>query len=253
MLSLCFSLVYVWQKKLKQILNFDRQKNIVIGMIGHELKTPLSAIRWILSSVLEDTQIPSATVKKIQQAYDVTVSASEMSNTILDLSRIQLGKLTLIKEDCDLITLIEDIETEMAPIARNKGIELDIDNCKKDNCTILNTQIYASPQYIKIAIKNLISNAIKYTNTGGKVTVSIASPDSQIFCIKVLDTGVGIKEEYHSHMFQKFSRSEDVSGIEGHGLGLYLTNNIALLHGGRLYFTSVVDQGTEFTMEIPKS
>jgi signal transduction histidine kinase len=252
-LILGLSLVYVWQKKLKQILSFDKQKNIVIGMIGHELKTPLSAIRWTLASVLEEKGMSEGVYKKIQQAYDVTVSAGEMSNTILDLSRIQLGKLNLIKEHYDLAVLISSIELEMNPIAQSKGVNLDFSYCKKDKCPDLDTHIYASLQYIKIAIKNLISNAIKYTASGGKVHVSITSPDSNTLCIQVSDTGVGIPEEYHEHMFQKFSRSKGVYDIEGHGLGLYLTNNIALLHGGKLYFTSVVGKGTDFTMEIPKS
>jgi signal transduction histidine kinase len=252
-LVLGFSLVYVWQKKLKQVLNFDRQKNIVIGMIGHELKTPLSAIRWILASVLEEKTIPTPISKKIQQAYDVTVSASEMSNTILDLSRIQLGKLTLTKENIDLIALLSTIELEMSPIAQSKGVDLTFNNCTKDDCSILDPYVQASMQYIKIAIKNLLSNAIKYTKSGGKVSILLTSPDQKTFHIKVIDTGIGIEEEYHEQMFQKFSRSKDVSDIEGHGLGLYLTNNIVLLHGGRLYFTSVVGKGTEFTMEIPKN
>lgn len=252
-LSLGLSLVYVWQKKLKQILSFDRQKNIVIGTIGHELKTPLSAIRWLLYSVLEDTSISSGVSKKIKQAYDVTVSAAEMSNTILDLSRIQLGKLDLIKEECDICSLVLAIENEMLPIAQSKGVVLDVGGCKGDKNLSDDTHIWASPQYIKIAIKNLISNAIKYTNAGGSVSVNITYPTQDKIRITVSDTGIGIKDEYQKYMFKKFSRSKDVNGIEGHGLGLYLTHNITLLHGGSLHFTSIVNKGTDFIMDLPKN
>ena len=252
MLMLGFALVYIWQKKLKQILSFDRQKNIVIGMIAHELKNPLSAIRWILSSALEEKNISPEVTKKITQAYNVSVSAAEMSNTILDLSRIQLGKLDLIKEVCDLYELVASVQNEMQPLAESKGVVLNFENKHETDGVHENTHVHASPQYMKIAIKNLISNAIKYTNTGGTVTVSVHAPNTKVF-FRVADTGVGISEEDQKNMYQKFSRAKSVSNIEGHGLGLYLTNNIALLHGGKLSFTSAVDKGTEFIMEIPQT
>lgn len=256
-LILGFALMYTWQKKLKQILSFDRQKNIVIGMIGHELKTPLSAIRWILSVVLESKNISKEDLAKVKQAYNVAVSAAEMSNTILDLSRIQLGKLDLVKEKCDLLNLVESVQGEMQPLAEHKGVTLNFDRCKEESCLIKNKYIQASPQYMKIAIKNLISNAIKYTNTGGNISVSVydlkKENEKSSLIVKVSDTGIGISEEDQKHMYQKFSRSKAVSSIEGHGLGLYLTNNIAILHEGNISFTSVAGKGTEFIMEIPQN
>ena len=253
MMLLGFALTYVWQKKLKQVLDFDRQKNIVIGMIGHELKTPLASIRWILSSVLEVKDIHPDIIKKVTQAYNVSVSAAEMSNTILDLSRIELGKLDLVKEKCDLLDLVQSIESEMLPIAESKEIALNFDQCRKEVCITENTNIFASPQYMKIAIKNLISNAIKYTPKGGTVNVSVSVPIAGKVYFTVSDTGMGIARSDQKDMFQKFSRSKATSSIEGHGLGLYLTNNIVLLHGGSLHFTSIIGKGTEFVMEIPQS
>lgn len=251
MTLLGFTLIFVWQKKLKQVLDFDKQKNIVIGMIGHELKTPLASIRWILSSVLEIKDIGPEVSKKVTQAYNVSVSAAEMSNTILDLSRIQLGKLDLVKEKCDLVDLVQSIESEMLPIAESKEITLNFEGAQ-ESTDKGNTHIYASPQYMKIAIKNLISNAIKYTPKGGMVHVSVSIPITGKVYFTVSDTGAGIAKSDQKDMFQKFSRAKATSTIEGHGLGLYLTNNIVLLHGGSLHFTSIVDKGTEFVMEIPQ-
>lgn len=252
MVLLGFALTYVWQKKLKQVLDFDRQKNIVIGMIGHELKTPLASIRWILSSVLEIKDISPEVNKKVTQAYNVSVSAAEMSNTILDLSRIELGKLDLVKEKCDLMDLVRSIESEMIPIAESKEIALSFASSAQGQGEKVDTTIYASPQYMKIAIKNLISNAIKYTPKGGMVNVSVSVPIVGKVYFTVSDTGAGIAKTDQKDMFQKFSRAKATSTIEGHGLGLYLTNNIVLLHGGSLHFTSIVGKGTEFVMEIPQ-
>lgn len=251
LVMLGFTLIYVWQKKLKQVLDFDKQKNIVIGMIGHELKTPLASIRWILSSVLEIKDISPEVTKKVTQAYNVSVSAAEMSNTILDLSRIQLGKLDLVKEKCDFLDLVHSIESEMLPIAESKEITLNFEGVK-GTAEKANTCIDASPQYMKIAIKNLISNAIKYTPKGGIVHVSVTIPITGKVYFTVSDTGAGIARSDQKDMFQKFSRAKATSSIEGHGLGLYLTNNIVLLHGGSLHFTSIVGKGTEFVMEIPQ-
>ena len=169
-------------------------------------------------------------------------------NNIIDTSKIDSGAYRLDKEDVDIVELVEDVTLSMVNLAEVKGLELVIDPEIEEKI------ISCDKLDIERCIINLIGNAIKFTEPGGNITVSIVELENSIK-ISVKDTGIGIEEKYCEGIFDRFGQvyNEVSEELGGSGLGLTLTKNLINLHNGEISVISEKNKGSEFIIILPIS
>lgn len=226
----------------------DRQKSDFISIASHQLRTPLSAMRWFLDLLLAGDAGP---LKPEQREYltDMSTSVQRMVKLVGDLlsiTRIESGRIKPNPERMDLPRFIDGLAKEFAPLVKEKGVTF---THRVDAAAGV---LYADPSLIAQAVGNIISNAIKYTASGGRVSLSVRHEgDEAVF--EVRDTGVGIPKNQQYRVFDKFFRAENVMAKEtvGSGLGLYVTKMIVEMSGGRIWFESAEGKGTAFFVALP--
>jgi PAS domain S-box-containing protein len=228
----------------------DRAKTEFISIASHQLRTPLSAIKWFLEMVIGGD---AGIVKKEQQdlldqAYRSNERLITLVNDLLNISRMESGKTKVeTKPGVNVDLMIKSIISEITPIAvaNNVAINLNPDQIKMP-------LLPADENKLRQAIINLFSNAIKYNKPRGSVTIKYKVEPEQIV-ITIADTGLGIPENQQKRMFEKFFRGDNVTVLqtEGTGLGLYITKAIIEGHGGKIWFESVENKGTIFYISLP--
>jgi signal transduction histidine kinase len=170
-------------------------------------------------------------------------------NNVLDLSKIEAGKVELRSEDFDLPDVIDGVVKSLVPIAERRSITLDR-NLADDVATVK-----LDKNKFRQILYNLLSNAIKFNNTGGKVLIETGRVNPDSFTLTVTDNGIGISQEDQKRLFIPFMQvdASTTRRHEGSGLGLALTKTLIELHGGRIEVESEVGQGTSFTVTLPLS
>jgi len=227
-------------------------KDRFLASISHELRTPLNAIIGFTSTLLMKLPGP-LTMDQEKQLKTIQTSAGHLLsliNDLLDLAKIESGKVELHPEPVDCRHMISHLIDTLRPLADMKGLQLAVN--MPDEEIIINTDNRALSQILI----NLINNAIKFTERGS-VTVTLTESlegDAQIVRIDVLDTGPGIQSDDQAKLFQAFARldSTSVHHNEGTGLGLHLSQKLARLIGGQLSFTSNVGEGSCFSLSLAK-
>ena len=235
-----------------ELAEASRMKSAFIANMSHELRTPLNAIIGFTGALLMKLPGP-LTPDQDKQLNTIRTSARHLLsliNDILDVAKIEAGKVTLQVESIDCQALVAQTVDTLRPLATQKGLALSF-------------QLPAEPMLVDTdrraltqVIINLVNNAIKFTETGEiKVSLAHALVDGVLLTrISVADTGVGIKTEDQHKLFQAFSQLDSTSTrhAEGAGLGLYLCQNLANLLGGALSFTSQYGHGSTFTLTLPE-
>ena len=170
----------------------------------------------------------------------------EITNNLLDISKLEAGERTLNYEEIDLASLLGEVRMSLLSSASSKKITVDL----KLNTSI--EKVRADRAKLRQILYNLISNAIKFTPERGRITVS-AVQKKGIFEIEVSDTGTGLLKEYYERMFAPFNQADtsEVLKSGGAGLGLYIVKNFIDLHGGKIYVDSEVGKGSTFTFTLP--
>jgi signal transduction histidine kinase/DNA-binding response OmpR family regulator len=232
----------------------NRTKSTFLANMSHELRTPLNSIIGF-GEVLEDQAFGPLNPKQVQYLGNIRSSGKHllnMINDILDLSKIEAGKLELRMELFPLETTIDGITSIVKVLAGKKSIALDY---KIDPAL---EEIEADPKHFKQILYNLLSNAVKFTPEGGQVhlegTLEKADdPARQRVQISVSDTGIGIAPEDYDKIFSEFQQIDNSYSRqqEGTGLGLALSKKLAELHGGEIWFASEKGEGTTFSLSLP--
>lgn len=234
--------------KLKQL---DKLKDEFVSLASHELRTPLTAIKSYLWMTLEGKGGALSEKQKyyLTRSYSSADRLSKLVNDMLNVSRIESGRIMLDKKEISLETLSQEVIAEILPRAQELGISLLL--------SPVNTlpMVSADPDKIKEVLINLIGNSLKFTPSGGTVTISFDKKEGFVET-KVTDTGKGISEENIKKLFQKFGILEGTYAVseqsQGTGLGLYITKSIIELHGGSIYaFSAGVQKGTSFSFTLP--
>lgn len=230
-------------QNIEQMARINKMKSEFISVASHQLKTPLSQISWEVELLISKNKA-GLNSKHLALVNNINKSNNELKrlvNDLLDVSRIDQGRLVLIKEKFDISKLIKEIVDEYRFLAKAKGAAVDV---KIDNFA---TEIFGDRRRIRVAISNLISNSIKYIGKNGKIEIGTIKEGENLLAW-VKDNGVGIPESQHHKIFQKFFRSDNVAKYEtdGTGLGLYISKNIIELSGGKIWFESKEGEGTTF-------
>jgi PAS domain S-box-containing protein len=227
----------------------DKIKTEFVTLAAHQLRTPLSSIKWIFKMLMEGDfgKINKEQKDFIIDGYRSNERMIFLVNDLLNVARIEEGRYIydfILTNPKELIRSIMNFHKDKA---REKKIKFKL------NRTVRKLpEIMVDVEKIKIAIDNIVDNAIKYTHSGGKVTLSLRRDKNKIeFSVK--DTGFGISKEQHKRMFTKFFRGANAirTETEGSGLGLFIAKNIIKIHGGDVWFESKEGKGTTFYFTIP--
>lgn len=228
----------------------SRLKSEFITVAAHQLRTPLSIVKWAYTAVLDGdfgaVAPPQRTI--LEKAAIANESMIKLVHNLLDAARIEEGRFGYKFERTDFINYIKKLFEEKKIFAEKKGIQLTFDLQTKE-------EIYlnADPEKLSIAIGNIIDNAVRYTASGGSVKISVEA-DAASAIVKITDTGIGIAPEDQNRLFTKFYRGSNVMHLEteGTGLGLFITKNIVVSHGGEVWFNSEKTKGTTFFIKLPR-
>jgi PAS domain S-box-containing protein len=227
----------------------NRLKSEFLANMSHELRTPLNAIIGF-SSLLHAGRVGKLTDTQVEYLGDILVSSRhllQLINDVLDLAKVEAGKLELELGSVDLSRLAAEVRDILRGLAAEKHVELDIDVAPEVG------PVQADARLLKQILYNYLSNAIKFTPEHGKVSVRIWAPSAATFKIEVEDSGIGIKPDDMRRLFVEFQQL-DASGRKypGTGLGLALTKRLIEAQGGTVSVVSVVGKGSTFAAELPR-
>lgn len=226
----------------------EERKDEFISIASHELKTPLTSIQ-AYSQILLKTPFKN-NVRRIKgymkkMNYQVN-NMGKLINGLLDISRIQTGRLELHKKLFSLDTLVFEIVDDMLTTHQANKIIIKKTNRKKCN-------IFADKEYITQVIVNLLTNAIKYSSKNGKIIVNIAQEKNNTVKVSIQDYGIGMTQEEKDKIFDKYYRvsAKNKNTISGLGIGLYISNEIIKMHSGKLAVASTKGKGSKFSFHLP--
>lgn len=219
-----------------------------INVATHELRTPMTGIIGSLSMITEDGigQVDEKARGLVNQAYSGALRLRDIVNDLLDVARLEAGREEFKTEAVDLTVL----ETTIIGIQNATAEQHSITLKGYDGPAL--PEVLADKNKVQMIISNLVSNAVKYNQPGGSVTINHEVKDGMVIT-SVADTGLGIPAEQQEHIFQKFYRvdHEDRSTIPGTGLGLHITKRFVEAMGGKIWFESVHGSGTTFSFSLP--
>lgn len=230
----------------------DQIKDEFVSIASHELRTPMTAIKSYLWMVLKKPQtgdkLSTKTSEHIERAYQSTERLINLVNDMLDVSRIEAGRIELKPVTTNLKALIEDVYHEVEAKAEQSHLSVKLD-IAPDLPTIK-----VDPDKIHQVLLNIIGNALKFTPAKGKITITAKQIDEKIH-VAVADTGKGISSEDQEKLFKKFGRLEhslvSVAEAGGTGLGLYITKQLVEFHGGDIWVKSELGKGSTFEFTLP--
>ncbi|MDB4939627.1 MAG: multi-sensor signal transduction histidine kinase [Candidatus Doudnabacteria bacterium] len=232
-----------------QLKEVDKAKSEFLSVASHQLRTPLTAIKGYASMILSGDFGPVEKTQKdsVQIIFDSAQRLAVLVGDLLDLSRIESGRMEFDFDAVNVCEIIESVITEISQKAKDKGLYLYFDNINR-SCP----EIRADAEKLRQVIINLIDNSIKYTPKGG-VTLTLMKV-GEMLQFSVKDTGIGVDPAEKSKLFEKFFRTTAANELtrEGTGLGIYVVKKIVESHGGTISFDSPgVNQGTTFTVTFP--
>ena len=229
----------------------NHTKTNFLAMMSHELRTPLNAILGFSEILTKDVENKLQPQKTKEYANDIYESANHLLaliNDVLDLAKIEAGKMERYDEILDLDEVLEGAKLLVTPLADKRNISLDL-GAPKD------LQIIADPRLMKQVLVNIFSNAIKYGREGGEVSLEVVAKQAAGLTLTVNDNGYGMDQETLDRVMEPFVRGQananhsDTAG--GTGLGLPIVKSLIELHGGQLRIESKVDQGTSVSVHLP--
>jgi signal transduction histidine kinase/CheY-like chemotaxis protein/methyl-accepting chemotaxis protein len=250
------------ETKMQELQQASQYKSEFLANMSHELRTPLNSL-LILAQLLTENKNRNLTDKQLEYAKTIHSSGADLLsliNDILDLSKVEAGKMELNIEACSLTELVEPLENKFGPLAENKGLDFQI-SVAENLPPIINTD----KQRLQQIINNLLSNAFKFTKQGQiQFTVRHASSDEladlgleavQMIAFSVADTGIGIPDDKKQIIFEAFQQADGTTSRRygGTGLGLSISRQLSRLLGGELYLHSIEGKGSTFTLYLPKT
>ncbi|KKQ53174.1 MAG: Multi-sensor signal transduction histidine kinase [Parcubacteria group bacterium GW2011_GWD2_38_11] len=235
-------------RTVEEVAKANKMKTEFVSIASHQLKTPISEMKWQIELLLIKFST-GLSVRQTEIMNEIARSSEKMGrlvNDLLDVARIDQGQLALDKKNVNFCDLANDSVESQKIFAKARNIEL------VTSCNVDKLMVFADKRRLSVVLDNLISNAIKYIDGKGKVEIFVENVDgfAQV-CVR--DDGVGIPKNEQDNIAEKFFRSNNSikNRTDGTGLGLYIAKNIIEQSGGKLWFKSIENVGSEFYFSVP--
>ncbi|HZZ85548.1 MAG TPA: ATP-binding protein [Anaeromyxobacteraceae bacterium] len=228
-----------------RLMRFDELKNDLVATVAHEFRTPITSLRMAIHLCAEEVVGPLTDKQAdlLQAAREDCERLQSIVDDLLDLSRIQAGRIELHRKPVPAAALLEEAARALRQAAQAAELSLQAESPEPS------PQVSADPERVQLILGNLVSNAVRYTPAGGSITLSVAV-EGAVARFAVKDTGAGVPREYQERIFEKFFRVPgDRSG--GVGLGLYIAREIVQAHGGQMGVESAPEHGATFWFTLP--
>lgn len=239
----------VFNSMVQNLRELDKLKSDFISVAAHQLRTPLSGVKWVLKLLLDGDlgAINEDQKGMLKRGYETNEKMIQLVNDLLNVSRIENGKFGYKFEKNDFMKLISTLIENTALPSQARNIDVRLEN----RAGIIPDFMF-DPEKLLIALQNIVDNAMKYTLPGGRVTIVVERQGDYIE-VKVSDTGVGIPKADIPKLFSKFFRAANVIHLQtdGSGLGLFIVKSIIMRHGGQIWVDSTEGKGTTFTVVVP--
>jgi signal transduction histidine kinase len=234
-----------------RLRDLEQIKGDFVSIATHQLRTPLSAIKWTLSILLNGDFGPLNNEQRtlLMKAYESNNRMIVLLGDMLLADQIDAGKLKILQTATRLPDLIDNVLLEIRPIGNQKNVGIEF----AQSGTSM-TPVRIDSQQMRAVVQNLLENAIKYSKPGGVVEVSIEERGDRALLI-IKDNGIGIPRDSQKNIFKRFFRAPNARIVEtdGSGLGLFIVKGIVERNHGTISFTSVENEGTTFRVELPLS
>ncbi|MFA5799927.1 MAG: HAMP domain-containing sensor histidine kinase [Candidatus Peribacteraceae bacterium] len=246
LLILASGLIHIWNRRITLFAQLDRQKDELINIVSHQLASPISAVKWSLQDMLDGEfgEVNDEQKKHLREDMGTTRNLLELAELLLDVSRIELGRLKMNKQRQSLAEFFREIVVVIEQKAKEKGVLFS---------PVL-PEVLSDGTFDKrlthMTIENLLTNAVKYTSSGGSVELKVEMRGNILSCM-VKDTGIGIPKKDQAQLFGKLFRASNVQKIDGNGFGLYVAKGAIEQQGGKIWFESEEGKGTAFFIELP--
>ena len=235
-----------FNKMLGRLKILDESREEFVSNVSHELKTPMTSMKVLADSLLEQDNVPVEMYQEFMQDIAKEIDReNQIITDLLSLVKMDRSGQTMNIQTMNINDLLEQILKRLKPIAEKKNVEMVMETFRPVNAEIDETKF-------TLAVSNLVENAIKYNHENGWVHVSL-NADHKYFYVKVEDSGIGIPEQDQAHIFERFYRVDKSHSREigGTGLGLAIARNAVLVHRGSIKVYSNEGEGTTFTVRIP--
>lgn len=225
-----------------ELLETDRMRDALVTNVTHDLRTPLTAIKGAADNLLDHI---AGALSPDQREYveivrDHARSLTATVNELLQAARLEAGHVELRSEPLDVLAIVDEVAIGLQPLARERGVHLEVHGAE--------ARVVADREKLRRAVENLTSNALKFTDDGGRVTLEVKKEhDAVVFAVR--DTGHGIPADELPRLFERFYRGS--ARQPGTGLGLSIARNLVRLHGGDISVVSEVGRGSEFRVSLP--
>jgi PAS domain S-box-containing protein len=225
----------------------SQMKTDFVSFVTHQLRTPLAGIKWMLELASQTPSVPSEAASYVADARAAADRLIGLVNDLLDISRLESGKLTVKPKLTSLGALTRSVQDDLASLVREKGHRLSVTGAEQV------PPVMVDPQLLRQVVLNLTSNAIKYTPTGGAISIRIEAENPGMVRWSITDTGIGIPKGSLGKLFEKFYRAENVHTVEteGTGLGLYLVRLIVEKFAGQVWCEAEEGRGSTFIFTLP--
>lgn len=235
----------------QKLMRLDQMKSEIISVVAHQLRTPLSATKWMFQMLLDGDigTLPPEQKSFIMKGHESNERMIALINDLLSVDRLESGKFKYVFVPVQLEELVRDMVNELLPIAAQRRVRIDFDLPAPSL-----PKIKVDPDKIRDVLQNIIDNAIKYSKDAGVVRVALADEGSFLH-LSVSDSGIGIPESEKDKIFARFFRASNAvrADTNGSGLGLFIAYSIVRRHGGELWFDSKEGEGTTFHATLPKT
>jgi signal transduction histidine kinase len=233
-----------------RLREIDKEKSEFLSFASHQLRTPLTAIRWSIDSIMDGTYgpLPDNLKASMKTLIDESSGMAVMINDYLDVSRIEQGRMQYQFGPVDLSVLVTEVGVELRPGVEKKGLQLEVSVPEEK------VMVWGDGGKLKQVFSNIIDNATKYTPKGNISVTLRKMPGTSMAHVEVRDTGIGMSEETLKRMFIKFTRGDNAQEVNnnGSGLGLFIVKTFVESHHGTITAASEgVGKGTQFFVDIP--